>query len=55
VNPNVSAIERAFQLARAGNAKDMKGLKDLELLERAARRYALAGKTAPINYGICST
>jgi hypothetical protein len=29
VNPNVSAIERAFQLARAGNAKDMKGLKSI--------------------------
>jgi hypothetical protein len=26
VEPNVSAVERAFQLARAGKATDMKGL-----------------------------
>jgi hypothetical protein len=29
VDPNVSAIERAFQLARAGKAKDMKGLQSI--------------------------
>jgi hypothetical protein len=29
VDPDVSAIERAFQLARADEAKDMKGLKSI--------------------------
>jgi hypothetical protein len=29
VDSNVSAIERAFQLARAGKATDMKGLKSI--------------------------
>jgi hypothetical protein len=29
VDPNVSAIERAFQLARSGKAKDMKSLKSI--------------------------
>jgi hypothetical protein len=29
VEPNVSAVERAFQLARAGKASDMKGLATL--------------------------
>jgi hypothetical protein len=29
VDPNISAIERAFQLARAGKAKDMKGLNSI--------------------------
>ena len=29
MDPNVSAIERAFQLARSGKAKDMKGLKSI--------------------------
>ena len=59
VDPNISAIERAFQLARAGKAKDMKGLKSILKSEgytnEAVRQYARVGQTAPINYGGRST
>jgi hypothetical protein len=49
VDANVSAIERAFQLARSGKAKDMKGLKSI--LKSGGYTNGQPGKTAPINYG----